>query len=99
MREFEELIEHHARVCVAFEVDYDVDFSAGGCVGNICDTVDLLFIDEFGDALHKVAFYHTVRNLGNHDGVMVAVRFDFRLGAEDDSSATCLERVFYTLNT
>ena len=73
--------------------------AAGGCIGDIGDTLDFLFLYEVGDAFDEIILYDSIRDLGNHNLVMIAVRLNLRLGSDHNASAPRLVSGFYSGHT
>src|SRR5690606_25824268 len=73
---------------IALELDHHAIAVAVGLVAPIGDAVDLLFTDQFGNALDHRCLVHLVGDLGDDDRLaLLADRLEGDLPAHDDRAA------------
>ena len=90
-----ELVEHHARVDVALELDHHADAGLVRLVAQVGDLRDLLVVDDLGDLLDEpgalvatVALRHLVGQLGDDDRLLaLAQRLDMSARLNDHAAA------------
>ena len=84
-----EVVEHHLRQLAALELDHHPHAGLVGLVLDVRDAVDLLLVDELGDALEQDLLVALVRQLVHDDllpGTLVDV-LDVRARPHDDATA------------
>ena len=64
---FVEVVEHLARLRFALQLDDDAHALAVGLVAQVADAVDLLVLDQLGDALDQGGLVDLVGQLGDDD--------------------------------
>ena len=62
-----EHVEHHVRISVLLQTDYDTDTLHGCLVVDICDSLDLLALYKLSNLLDHLALVDHVRNLSHND--------------------------------
>ena len=87
-----ELVENDLGVLAALQLDDDAHALAVGFVAQVRDPVDLLVVDELGDALDQLGLVDLIGNLGDDDRFLVAARrlLDHRPGPHLDRPAARL---------
>src|SRR5258706_2017785 len=84
---FEELIENDLRLGATFEFDDDAHAVAIAFVANVGNVLDVLVVDELGDAFDEYGLVHLIRNFGDDDGLAVFVDvFDGGFGAQHEAA-------------
>ncbi|MHC2325876.1 hypothetical protein ACVI3S_003896 [Bradyrhizobium diazoefficiens] len=87
-RESVKLIQHHVRHGVALQFDDDAVAVAVGFIAQVADALDLLFLDQLGDALDHRRLVHLVGDLGDDERLaLLADGLDRDLAAHDDRAA------------
>ena len=94
-----QLVQHHLCVCVTlhFHNDADITFRM---VADICDSFDLLIVDQFRNILYQISLNNTVRQFGNHDALTsVVIGLDIGIRTNNNTSATGFISIFNALIT
>ena len=84
---FEQVVEDDLAHGVALEFDDDADPFAVGFVADLADAVDLLVLDEIGDAFDQAGLVDHVGELVDDDDLFFAGLFDMGFGAYLDAAA------------
>ena len=94
-----EFVEQHVRIEVLLDVNDDAHTMAVALVVDVGDALNLLFLDQTCDILDQVFLVDVIRDLVDHDAIVVVLSLDLGLGTYHDAAATSLKGVFHTLVT
>ena len=94
-----EFVEQHVRIEVLLDIDDDAHTMAVALVVDVGDALNLLFLDQTCDILDQVFLVDVIRDLVDHDAIVVVLSLDFGLGTYHDAAATSLKSIFHTLVT
>src|SRR5207247_2238077 len=63
-----EVVQHDVRYRIALQLHDDAHALAIGLVAKVRDALELLVVDQLGDALEQLGLVDLIRNLSYHDG-------------------------------
>src|SRR6185369_5112283 len=89
-RQLVELVEHNLRHRIALQLNDDAHTTAIRLITQIGNAVDLLLVDQLGDALEQTSLVNLERNLGDND------RIALLRGTSDPIDAGACAQLQYT---
>ena len=99
LRHLIKLVQYHACVGIALNVDNDAHTFAVGFVIGIRNTFDFLFGHQITDALDEFGLVYAIRNFGNNNLVVVLSGFNFSTSTHHYTSSTCEVGFAHTTHT
>ena len=81
-----ELVEHHLRIGVFFQIDDNPHTLAAGMIHHIVDPLDPLVVSQLDDGFDQIELIDLIGDLADDDAEPVVVFFDLGAGAHNDPS-------------
>ena len=88
LRHLIELVEHHIRVRITLQVNYDTHTFTVRLIVHIADTLNLLFVDQVGNTLDEFRLIYIIRYLVHDDLLVLSVGLKFSLRTNHNTSTT-----------